>query len=37
VRVNRYFEANSTGYMVMDYENGESLHQLLKPAPKSRK
>ncbi len=27
VRVNRYFEANGTGYMVMDYEAGESLHQ----------
>ena len=25
VRVNRYFEANGTGYMVMDYERGESL------------
>lgn len=33
VRVNRYFEANSTGYMVMDYENGESLGQLLKREP----
>jgi serine/threonine protein kinase len=35
VRVNRYFEANSTGYMVMDYEDGESLQQVLKkdPAP----
>jgi serine/threonine protein kinase len=30
VRVNRYFEANGTGYMVMDYENGESLNQMLK-------
>jgi serine/threonine protein kinase len=29
VRVNRYFEANTTGYMVMDYEDGESLSQLL--------
>ena len=29
VRVNRYFDANSTGYMVMDYEDGESLSQLL--------
>ena len=29
VRVNRYFEANSTSYMVMDYEDGESLSQLL--------
>jgi serine/threonine protein kinase len=25
VRVIRYFEANGTGYMVMDYERGESL------------
>lgn len=33
VRVNRYFEANTTGYMVMDYENGESLHQHLKRSP----
>src|SRR5688572_31042421 len=23
VRVNRYFRANETGYMVMDYEDGE--------------
>ncbi len=30
VRVNRYFQANGTGYMVMDYENGESLYQMLK-------
>lgn len=30
VRVNRYFEANGTGYMVMDYEKGESLNQLLR-------
>ena len=33
VRVNRYFEANGTSYMVMEYEAGESLHQLLKRAP----
>ena len=33
VRVNRYFEANGTGYMVMDYEDGESLNQLFKRAP----
>ncbi|MBI3938097.1 MAG: protein kinase, partial [Betaproteobacteria bacterium] len=33
VRVNRYFEANGTGYMVMDYEKGESLNQMLKRAP----
>jgi len=30
VRVNRYFQANNTGYMVMDYEKGESLNQMLK-------
>jgi len=30
VRVNRYFEANATGYMVMDYEKGESLNQILR-------
>ena len=30
VRVNRYFETNGTGYMVMDYEKGESLNQMLK-------
>lgn len=33
VRVNRYFESNGTGYMVMDYEEGESLIQLLKRQP----
>jgi hypothetical protein len=33
VRVNRYFEANATGYMVMDYEHGESLNQLLQREP----
>ncbi len=33
VRVNRYFESNGTGYMVMDYEEGESLGQMLKRAP----
>ena len=33
VRVNRYFEANGTAYMVMDYEEGESLNQLLKRVP----
>ena len=33
VRVNRYFEANGTGYMVMDYEEGESLSQRLKRTP----
>lgn len=32
VRVNRYFEANGTGYMVMDYEEGESLSQRLRRA-----
>ena len=33
VRVNRYFEANGTSYMVMDYEAGESVHQYLTRAP----
>ena len=33
VRVNRYFEAHGTSYMVMDYEAGESLYQSLKRAP----
>jgi len=33
VRVNRYFEANGTSYMVMDYEAGESLHQILRSTP----
>jgi hypothetical protein len=33
VRVNRYFEANGTSYMVMDYEAGESLHQVLRRTP----
>lgn len=33
VRVNRYFEANGTGYMVMDYEQGESLNQYLRREP----
>jgi serine/threonine protein kinase len=32
VRVNRYFEAHGTGYMVMDYEHGESLNQRLRRA-----
>jgi serine/threonine protein kinase len=30
VRVIRFFQGNGTGYMVMDYEKGESLHQMLK-------
>ena len=34
VRVNRYFEANGTGYMVMDYEEGESLNQHLRREPR---
>ena len=33
VRVNRYFEANSTGYMVMDYERGESLKAFVRAHP----
>lgn len=33
VRVNRFFEANGTSYMVMDYEAGESLYQNLRRAP----
>ena len=33
VRVNRFFEANGTSYMVMDYEAGESLHQYLRRTP----
>jgi serine/threonine protein kinase len=30
VRVNRFLEANGTGYLVMDYEDGESLAERLK-------
>ncbi|HUP96656.1 MAG TPA: adenylate/guanylate cyclase domain-containing protein [Usitatibacter sp.] len=33
VRVNRYFRANETGYMVMDYEDGESLKAWLQRQP----
>ena len=33
VRVNRFFEANGTGYMVMDYEDGEPLKAYLKRNP----
>ena len=33
VRVNRYFKAHGTGYMVMDYEDGESLKAWLKRQP----
>lgn len=33
VRVNRFFEANGTSYMVMDYEAGESMNQYLKHSP----
>ncbi len=33
VRVIRYFEANGTGYMVMDYEKGEPLNERLKREP----
>ena len=33
VRVNRYFKANATAYMVMDYVEGESLKAYLKRFP----
>jgi len=33
VRVNRFFEANGTGYMVMDYEAGEPLKAWLQRNP----
>jgi class 3 adenylate cyclase len=33
VRVNRYFKDHGTGYMVMDYEEGESLKAWLKRSP----
>ena len=33
VRVVRYFKANETGYMVMDYERGESLKSWLGAHP----
>jgi len=33
VRVLRYFEANATAYMVMEYEGGESLKSLFAKAP----
>ncbi|MGE0355648.1 MAG: adenylate/guanylate cyclase domain-containing protein [Burkholderiales bacterium] len=33
VRVNRYFKAHGTGYMVMDYEEGESLKTYLEKHP----
>ena len=33
VRVSRYFEANGTGYMVMDYERGESLKAFVRAHP----
>jgi len=33
VRVNRFFEANGSGYMVMDYEAGESLKAWIKRNP----
>ena len=34
VRVLRYFEANATAYMVMDYEKGEALKAILQQAPR---
>lgn len=33
VRVTRYFEANGTAYMVMEYEQGNSLSQFLRKVP----
>jgi hypothetical protein len=33
VRVNRYFEANGTGYMVMDYERGDPLKAVFQARP----
>ena len=33
VRVNRYFECNGTGYMVMDYERGGSLKAFVQAHP----
>ena len=33
VRVNRYFKANGTGYMVMDYEEGETLNTYFRKNP----
>lgn len=33
VRVHRHFELNGTGYMVMDFEQGESLTQFVERAP----
>ena len=33
VRVNRYFKAHGTGYMVMDYEEGQSLKEWLNVHP----
>ena len=33
VRVNRYFELNDTGYMVMDYERGQSLKAFVQAHP----
>ena len=33
VRVNQFLEANGTAYLVMDYEEGEPLSELLKKSP----
>jgi hypothetical protein len=34
VRVNQFLEANGTAYLVMDYEEGEALSELLKKSPR---
>ena len=33
VRLNRYFKANGTGYMLMDYEEGEPRNTYLRKNP----
>ena len=37
VAVRRFFEANDTAYMVMDYEQGEPLSEIIKASGRSRK